>query len=104
MSRWADQCEFEHDTSRQKTDGTWVGQNLYLHGSSNQYTYEEVRHRSYCHFGACYMEPFIYLPWVLYPKPNCVQLMTKIPSEASLGWYNEVVSPGFTPSHVNPFV
>ena len=33
-----------------------------------------------------------------------VQLMTKIPSEASLGWYNEVVSPGFTPSHVNPFV
>ena len=30
--------------------------------------------------------------------------MTKIPSEASLGWYNEVVSPGFTPSHVNPFV
>ena len=35
MWRWADQCEFEHDTSRQKTDGTWVGQNLYLHGSSN---------------------------------------------------------------------
>ena len=33
-----------------------------------------------------------------------VQLMTKIPSEASLGWYNEVVSPGFTPSHVDPFV
>ena len=52
MWRWADQCEFEHDTSRQKTDGTWVGQNLYLHGSSNQYTYEEVRHRAYCHFGA----------------------------------------------------
>ena len=50
MWRWADQCEFEHDTSRQKTDGTWVGQNLYLHGSSNQYTYEEVRHRAYfCH-------------------------------------------------------
>ena len=33
--RWADQCSFEHDTARQKTDGTWVGQNLYLHGSSN---------------------------------------------------------------------
>ena len=59
MSRWADQCEFEHDTSRQKTDGTWVGQNLYLHGSSNQYTYEEVSHRAYfCHFSwilICYL-------------------------------------------------
>ena len=55
MWRWADQCEFEHDTSRQKTDGTWVGQNLYLHGSSNQYTYEEVRHCSYLTLpGACY--------------------------------------------------
>ena len=70
--RWADQCSFEHDTNRQKTDGIWVGQNLYLHGSSNQYEYEE--------------------------------LMTSIPDESTLGWYNEVVSPGFSPSDVNPFV
>ena len=42
--RWADQCIFEHDTNREKTDGVWVGQNLYLHGSSTQYTYEEVDH------------------------------------------------------------
>ena len=40
--RWADQCLFEHDTSREKTDGVWVGQNLYSHGSSTQYTYDEV--------------------------------------------------------------
>jgi len=70
--RWADQCIFEHDTNREKTDGVWVGQNLYLHGSSTQYTYEE--------------------------------LMTKIPGESGDGWYNEVVSPGFNPNNVDPFV
>ena len=40
--RWADQCSFDHDTNRQKTDGIWVGQNLYLKASSNQATYDEV--------------------------------------------------------------
>ena len=33
--RWADQCIFDHDTARQKADGTWVGQNLYIRGSNN---------------------------------------------------------------------
>ena len=41
--RWADQCTFEHDESRHKADGTKAGQNLFLKGSSNQYTFEEVR-------------------------------------------------------------
>jgi len=40
--RWADQCTFEHDTNRQKTDGIWVGQNLYVKASSNQATYDEL--------------------------------------------------------------
>jgi len=40
--RWADQCTFEHDESRHKADGTKAGQNLFLKGSSNQYTFEEL--------------------------------------------------------------
>ena len=40
--RWADQCTFDHDTNRQKTDGIWVGQNLYVKASSNLATYDEV--------------------------------------------------------------
>ena len=31
-----------HSTARQKTDGVWVGQNLYLHGSSNLKDQETV--------------------------------------------------------------
>ena len=42
MSRWADQCTFEHDEDRHKADGTKAGQNLFLKGSSNQYTFDEV--------------------------------------------------------------
>ena len=34
--RWTDQCMFEHDTNRNKEDGTWVGQNMYFKGSSNK--------------------------------------------------------------------
>ena len=34
--RWADQCTFGHDTSRNKLDGTYVGQNAYLKGSSTK--------------------------------------------------------------------
>ena len=30
--------------------------------------------------------------------------MSEVASDASLGWYNEVVSPGFSPANVNPFV
>jgi len=32
--RWADQCQFGHDSSRNKLDGTAVGQNAYWGGSS----------------------------------------------------------------------
>ena len=42
LSRWADQCTFEHDEDRHKADGTKAGQNLFLKGSSNQYTFDEV--------------------------------------------------------------
>ena len=42
LSRWADQCTFDHDTDRHKADGTKAGQNLFLKGSSNQYTFDEV--------------------------------------------------------------
>ena len=47
--RWADQCLFEHDTHREKADGIYVGQNLYVHGSSNQYSYDEVSMVSIMH-------------------------------------------------------
>jgi len=40
--RWADQCTFDHDDSRHKADGTKAGQNLFLKGSSNQYTFDEL--------------------------------------------------------------
>ena len=30
--------------------------------------------------------------------------MAQVAEDSSLGWYNEVVSPGFNPSNVNPFV
>ena len=30
--------------------------------------------------------------------------MTEVANEAPLGWYNEVISPGFTPANVDPFV
>ena len=33
---WADQCTFGHDDERKKLDGTYVGQNAYLKGSSNK--------------------------------------------------------------------
>jgi len=32
--RWADQCNFGHDSNRKKLDGTYVGQNAYMSGSS----------------------------------------------------------------------
>ena len=34
--RWADQCTFGHDSERAKLDGTYVGQNAYWGGSSQQ--------------------------------------------------------------------
>jgi len=34
--RWADQCNFGHDTIRDKLDGTSVGQNAYWGGNSQQ--------------------------------------------------------------------
>ena len=30
--------------------------------------------------------------------------MSQVAEDSSLGWYNEVVSPGFNPANVNPFV
>ena len=30
--------------------------------------------------------------------------MNEVANEASLGWYNEVVSPGFSSANINPFV
>ena len=33
---WADQCTFGHDDERNKLDGTYVGQNAYLKGSSTK--------------------------------------------------------------------
>jgi len=69
---WADQCTFGHDTSRNKLDGTYVGQNAYFKGSST--------------------------------KKDKTTLMSEVGSEATLAWYNEVVSPGFSSSHVDPFV
>jgi len=37
-------------------------------------------------------------------KKDKSTLMTEVGNEATLAWYNEVVSPGFTNTHVNPFV
>ena len=34
--RWADQCDFGHDKERAKLDGTYVGQNAYEGGNSQQ--------------------------------------------------------------------
>ena len=34
--RWADQCTFGHDSERSKLDGTYVGQNAYWGGNSQQ--------------------------------------------------------------------
>jgi len=34
--RWADQCTFGHDGNRKKLDGTYVGQNAYMSGSSKE--------------------------------------------------------------------
>merc|ERR1711971_120637 len=34
--RWADQCTFGHDSERAKLDGTYVGQNAYWGGNSQQ--------------------------------------------------------------------
>jgi hypothetical protein len=39
---WTDQCIFDHDTNRNKEDGTWVGQNAYFKGSSNKKDKETV--------------------------------------------------------------
>ena len=39
--RWTDQCNFGHDKNRNKLDGTYVGQNAYTGGGSEQ-TLEEV--------------------------------------------------------------
>jgi len=69
---WADQCTFGHDTARNKLDGTYVGQNAYLKGSST--------------------------------KKDKATLMSEVGDEATLAWYNEVVSPGFSSSNVDPFV
>ena len=30
--------------------------------------------------------------------------MNEVANEASLGWYNEVISPGFSNANINPFV
>ena len=85
---WADQCTFGHDTARNKLDGTYVGQNAYFKGSSTKKDKSTVS-------TALWYE--IVLTCVL-------QLMTEVGNEATLAWYNEVVSPGFTNTHVNPFV
>jgi len=37
-------------------------------------------------------------------KKDKEALMTEVGNEATLAWYNEVVSPGFSNTHVNPFV
>ena len=34
--RWADQCTFGHDSERSKLDGTYVGQNAYWSGNSQE--------------------------------------------------------------------
>jgi len=34
--RWADQCTFGHDKNRKKLDGTYVGQNAYMSGTTRQ--------------------------------------------------------------------
>lgn len=41
--RWADQCKFGHDEKREKLDGTYVGQNAYWGGNSQQETETQVQ-------------------------------------------------------------
>jgi len=40
--RWADQCTFGHDSSRNKVDGTYVGQNAYISMSSQTTTQQAI--------------------------------------------------------------
>ena len=85
--RWADQCTFGHDSTRDKLDGTWVitlmnisitapdhsqvGQNAYWGGNSQQ------------------------------EAATAVQAgMTK----AAQAWYDEIKDPGFDSQSINPFV
>ena len=44
---WADQCTFGHDDERKKLDGTYVGQNAYLKGSSNKKDKATVNYEIY---------------------------------------------------------
>merc|ERR1712080_413514 len=40
--RWTDQCDYGHDTDRNKLDGTYVGQNAFRGSSSQSNTVEEL--------------------------------------------------------------
>jgi len=40
--RWADQCNFGHDSERSKIDGTRVGQNVFIGSTSDERSYESV--------------------------------------------------------------
>jgi len=40
--RWAGQCQFGHDSKRNKCDGTYVGQNAYMSGSSRESSKTDV--------------------------------------------------------------
>jgi len=40
--RWADQCNFGHDSERSKIDGTRVGQNVFIGWTSDERSYESV--------------------------------------------------------------
>ena len=40
--RWSDQCQFGHDSVRDKLDGTWVGQNAFWAGTTSQMTEGQV--------------------------------------------------------------
>ena len=85
---WADQCTFGHDDERKKLDGTYVGQNAYLKGGSNRKDKATVNYNRF----------------KLSFRTLTLQLMSEVGDEATLAWYNEVVSPGFSNTDVNPFV
>ena len=85
--RWADQCNFGHDTTRDKLDGTSVSWNQ-LQRSLFNFNYQ-VGQNAY---------------WGGNSQQEAEAAVQAGMTKAAQAWYDEIKDPGFDSQSIKPFV